>query len=865
MAQDEFDAALQRRRQAAAADPFDEALQRRRAKVEAKPQAPARKEVSPAQRAFAMKTGVDPVTLRSGSTAPLMNVLSGIPLAEEAAGIVAGLRGSRMAPGGVMAPVFNPAAYQQGRQAAARKFREAEEETGGFEAAVQRAIPMAVATRGMSLLPMAGRTIAGEALRGFGAAGTGEGEAAPTLRERLGAATGTGAAAGGGIALVESALRVPGMLRAVGAPAARAIGRKFPNARDVIEGLSEGVASLAQRPLRAASTALQERAAPAMERYLPGIPEIGAGVRQLGEMIEPRDMTRILREAEQRLPGRPGAAPVGRLQQQAERATATAEAERMAAEAERMAAEQAAEAERIAAKQAAEVTTTIGKGRAARLTQASETATAASKAAQEQAEANSKAAAEQALGQIKSEAQAAVGGMRVMVRGTARRLQQTIRNTQLKEGKASYKLVRDMGAPPQPDIGLHLEILDDPQMRNLYGDVTRQLMREARNAPVGEGPMFRNIRVGNEDMTELTLEGMDLLRRRLLEPQFRKDPNVVGLSASAKREMLERVNRMEERFLAGYGNDAAAQTLKNAREPYREKFVLQQSILDGLSLGLAKTTRPGGVLAPDRRQLDEVVERVAKMTPEQRAAFQVGAKEWFDRAVQEMPEDALKIAQKFIGNEASRRRLALAYGDDAVATLQAFAPSAVATRTAAAGKAAEVSQASTLAEQLATRAERARALGVRAEQQAAERAEALSARALQQATERAQVVSPRVAQAAQEAEQAQFLAGVPFQQVLGGGQAAETFRTLLAPRIRPDVRTGVLGSLIQDEIRGMNPAQAIRYLESMQQNPAVMQEFGGSIRTLLQDLQRPGPVRTGAQRARVLLTGQGAGNLFTPR
>jgi hypothetical protein len=314
--------------------------------------------------------------------------------------------------------------------------------------------------------------------------------------------------------------------------------------------------------------------------------------------------------------------------------------------------------------------------------------------------------------------------------------------------------------------------------------------------------------------------------------------------------MLERVNRMEERFLAGYGDDAAAQTLKNAREPYREKFVLQQSILDGLSLGLAKTTRPGGVLAPDRRQLDEVVERVAEMTPEQRAAFQVGAKEWFDRVVQETPEDALKIAQKFIGNEASRRRLALAYGDGAVATLQAFAPSAVATRTAAAGKAAEVSQASTLAEQLATRAQRA---------------EALSARALQQATERAQVVSPRVAQAAQEAEQAQFLAGVPFEQVLGGGQAAETFRTLLAPRIRPDVRTGVLGSLIQDEIRGMNPAQAIRYLESMQQNPAVMQEFGGSIRTLLQDLQRPGPVRTGAQRARVLLTGQGAGNLFTPR
>jgi hypothetical protein len=778
---------------------------------------PARKSPSPSATAFALKTGVSPESLPEARMSPrVLNVLSGIPVATEVAGLI-----TKAVPGGM--------SYQQGRQAAARKFREAEKETGGFEAAVERAMPMAVATRGMSLLPMAASTVAGEAVRGVSEAGTGEGEEAPTIRERLGAAAGTGGVAGAGIAAVEGALRAPKVLR----PVARAIGRKFPNARDVVEGIGEGVASVAQRPLRAASTALQERA-PAVEAFMAqqGVPGAGAGVRRLAEMIEPRDMTRIMREAEQRLPGRPGAAPVGRLQQQAERATATAEAERMAA------------------KQAAEVTTTIGKGRAARLTQASETATAASKAAQEQAEANSKAAAEQALGQIKSEAQAAVGGMRVMVRGTARRLQQTIRNTQLKEGNASYKLVREMGAPPQPDVGLHLEILDDPQMRNLYGDVTRQMMREARNAPTGEGPMFRNIRVGNEDMTELTLEGMDLLRRRLLEPQFRKDPNVAGLSASAKREMLERVNRMEERFLAGYGDDAAAQTLKNAREPYREKFVLQQSILDGLSLGLAKTTRPGGVLAPDRRQLDEVVERVAEMTPEQRAAFQVGAKEWFDRVVQETPEDALKIAQKFIGNEASRRRLALAYGDGAVATLQAFAPSAVATRTAAAGKAAEVSQASTLAEQLATRAQRA---------------EALSARALQQATERAQVVSPRVAQAAQEAEQAQFLAGVPFEQVLGGGQAAETFRTLLAPRIRPDVRTGVLGSLIQDEIRGMNPAQAIRYLESMQQNPAVMQEFGGSIRTLLQDLQRPGPVRTGAQRARVLLTGQGAGNLFTPR
>jgi hypothetical protein len=169
---------------------------------------------------------------------------------------------------------------------------------------------------------------------------------------------------------------------------------------------------------------------------------------------------------------------------------------------------------------------------------------------------------------------------------------------------------------------------------------------------------------------------MDQMRRNIMSPQVRKGPDVVGLSRAQKAEAIETINRLEERYLAGFGSDAAANALRTARSAYREKFQILEAVQDGLNLGTAKAGKASGLLKQSSKELDEVIKRFGSMTPKQQAAFRVGAREWFDRFVQEFPDDALGLAKKF-SSEASQRRLALAYGDDAVEVLRQFAPDVI--------------------------------------------------------------------------------------------------------------------------------------------------------------------------------------------
>jgi hypothetical protein len=949
---------------------------------------PARKRPSPSATAFALKTGVSPESLPEARVSPrVLNVLSGIPLAEEAAGVVAGLM-----PGGMT--------YQQGRQAAARRFREAEQETGGLEAAVERAVPMAVATKGMSLLPMAGRTIAGEALRGFGAAGTGEGEAAPTLRERLGAATGTGAAAGGGIALVEGALRFPGALRALGAPAARAIGRKFPNARDVVEGIGEGAASLARRPLRAASTALQERA-PAVEAFMArqGVSGAGAGVRWLAEMIEPRDMTRILRQAEQALPGSPTGptaaslgADIGPLQAaetaaraslggarveaaQSQLATQRAQAARQqaaaaaesqvgavreagrtrvsaaqqqreaAAEAQRLAEEaaynrvqqqaQAGSAAIRGAKQQAEAITTRGAERQARLAAEQEALTPQLRAAKAASKQAAREAAEAELNALRSEAEQQVGGLVGGTRGTTSTMQDAIRARQKEVGEQTYAQVRAVPAPEVPPMDVYGDILSDPAMSSAFNQAVTRVEREA-------GQALPRLQIGEEAVPTIDLQVMDEMRRSIVD-RIPLGPNVTGLSASQRRALLNQIDNLEKRFLASYGDDAAAQALKTARGQYRQEFQRLEALRDGLGFGTVGTGKASGLITQSRKELDAFEKNLRAL--EGGDAFQqelaeltrAGARESFDRLMQRTPGGALGMARKLTETEEGRRKVALVFGEDGLNAMLAFSKEATGQRAkAAASKAA--AKAEEIVARLSGRAERLGALSSRAEQQAKARAaETVSTTrtAMQEALEqvkqqeRATVVPLRqatraarrtvgaeagqarmgVLQArqaarqgvtplreafeqargetfaarerrnalqaalvgateARQAAQAQSASAQKIGGALGGREQAQEFLATVAPNMSPAERQRmreVIGSVMQRKMMDMDPKQTMRYLETMRNNPLVKQEFGSDVEALLQSLQRPSPVRTGAQRARVLLTGQGTGNLFTPR
>jgi hypothetical protein len=426
-----------------------------------------------------------------------------------------------------------------------------------------------------------------------------------------------------------------------------------------------------------------------------------------------------------------------------------------------------------------------GASREAR-TQAKELQRSATKEAQQTALATreqAKTAAQDVLEQAKADAGEAVAGLRGMQpRGAAAKLQESVRARQLADGAESYKMVRAIGSPPTPDLKLHTEIINDPPVRRIYDDVNRELMEEARNAAPGEGPIFRKIRVGDEDITELTLESMDRLRRRLLDPQYRKDPNVVGLSASQRNAIVKKANRMEEQFLAGYGDGAAAQALRNFRGPYREGFSILIPIADGLNLGAARAGRASGVLTQSTKELDRVADRVAKMTDEQREAFRVGAREWFDRFVQESPDNALSVAKRF-SSEASQRRLALAYGDDAVEVLRQFAPDVIGQqRKAAAARVREegrqvvqgiMERAGRGATALEARAARASALAERAKTQGATRAEQLVAQREAEAA-RGVVSAPtagRATRAVELAQRAEGQSALRSQQILGQREA----------------------------------------------------------------------------------------------
>lgn len=719
----------------------------------------------------------------------------------------------------------------------------------------------------------------------------------------LGSAIGQGAISGAGAAEGDITDRLTGA----------AIGGTAGAALPYVGGKAVRLLTPAARQIGEAAQAGYDVTRRGMANLLEGTP-----MQRVGRAIEPTDITRIQREATV-LPGsvtgptaammpggneavaqavRQAEAAAAQAQQQVKSARlATSQAKQARAQAlEEVGTEEGARValgrQRLRALGAqAEETERIGKGRR-------ETLTATAKAAEEEAKQlqresaaqlretaaatrqQAKLAAEDVLTQARTEATEAIGTMRgTQPRGTAKRLQETVRSRQTREAQGHYAAVRQLGAPPEPDPGIYKEIAENATLSNALEGAVESLQRETRNLPPGAAmPSMRTVLVDSVEFPEITLEMMDRLRRKVMEPQMRKGPNVVGLSRSQKAEALETINRLEERYLAGFGSDEAAEALRTARSAYRERFQILEAVQDGLNLGSAKAGKASGLLTQSRKELDEVATRVENMTPKQQAAFRVGAREWFDRVIQENPADALKIAQKF-SSEASQRRLALAYGDDAVESLRAFAPDVVGKRQAAA--AAKVREEGTqLAQQIArrgeeaatpltARAERARALAERARAQGQERAQALREEArtemegrvqagqlrlaqtqraagapVQQAREAQRAAEEQAAQLAEQLTQARIarsqakaLPVGDLERALGPSTAQQTFLQRTLPQMSPEQRTQavqVLGSNVQRRLQdlarqGESPERILREINLLKQNDAVRTLFGPQI------------------------------------
>jgi chromosome segregation protein len=705
----------------------------------------------------------------------------------------------------------------------------------------------------------------------------------------LGSAIGQGAISGAGAAEGDITDRLTGA----------AIGGTAGAALPYVGGKAVRLLTPAARQIGEAAQAGYDVTRRGMANLLEGTP-----MQRVGRMIEPTDITRIQRESTT-LPGSVTGPTVATMEGGTEAARTAKTQATVAAEQGKLRAQQATAARRKAeeearqmvgqvkqeesealraAKQQAGAIKAQGKSRSERLSEVAKTAEAEAKAIQRGATAElkqtatatreqAKIAAQTALDEARTEAAGAVATLRgTQPRGAAKVLQDTIRKRQLQEAKGHYAAVRAFGAPPEPDPGLYKEIANNGTLRSALDDAVEALKKESENLIPGEPtPLMRSVFVNAQEFPELTLEMMDQMRRKIVEQQMRKGPNVVGLSRSQKKEALDTINRLEERYLAGFGSDDAAQALQTARSQYREKFQILEAVQDGLNLGTVKAGKASGLLTQSRKELDEVTQRVADMTDDQRAAFQVGAREWFDRLVQEQPDNALAIAKKF-SSEASQRRLALAYGDDAVDTLRQFAPDVIGKRQAAA--AAKVrEEGAQLAKQitgraeaavapLQSRAERAAALAERAQAQKGTRAEQIlgqrQAEASRRLTETQRTTGAQVSAARTQAAQAQEEAGqlaasltqarvaaaqakdIPFADLgraLGTSTQQQTFLQRLLPQMTEPQRAQaveVLGSNVQRRLQdlarqGESPERILREINLLKQNDAVRALFGPQI------------------------------------
>jgi len=455
--------------------------------------------------------------------------------------------------------------------------------------------------------------------------------------------------------------------------------------------------------------------------------------------------------------------------------------------------EQAA-ATRAAGVSRAQALKQAGKEASSTASQLEREASDAAKRALSEGREAAKAAAEDVIDRAKTEAGQTIQGLRgQQPRGAAKDLQKTIRDSQTGEAVGHYEAIKKIGAPVEPDPEVYREIFDSPALRDAFNSAEGTLQKEMRNtlpnAPI-RAPR-RSLTIDGAEVPELTLEKLDIMRRKILEPQVRKGENVVGLSRSQKKEAFDTINRLEERYLAGFGTDEAAEALRTARTAYRDKFLQLEAVQEGLNLGTVKAGKASGILAQSRKELDEVVKRVDSMTDEQKIGFQTGAREWFDRLVQENPRGALAFAQKF-SSEASQRRLALTFGDEAVDRLRQFAPEVLAGQTKAAAAAAR-EEAAALATQitqrgqeavapLAERATRAQSLAERATAQGKERA----ASALQQRElEKARRIGETAASAQQRIDRLKSLSSRAKEQSKGKAeQLVEQGRTSAIDRFR---------------------------------------------------------------------------------
>lgn len=627
-------------------------------------------------------------------------------------------------------------------------------------------------------------------------------------------AAGKRIAGGAGVAAMEAKAREgmsdqelsPLGAAAVAAGLTGALEAGFPIVGATMRGISRipGVQKMATTIAGPATEAITQARRGISDYLAPRFP-------QVAQAIEPSDVTKMQRIASEELPGGMTAEAVGESARKAEKA---------------------AEAVGAALKTAEE-----------KVSMATERAAARGKRVISIGKEQAKRDAQRILDDAEGQAQNLIGGIRGETPNTSA-IQDAVRSFQLAEGRTSYDLVRKIGRPPEPDPEVYREMLRDPALRNAYQLAADTIREEAQNLAPGKAVRegLSSIRIDGGEVPELSLEMFDQIRRKIMESARTKE-GTTGLSLQAQRAAMKQINRLEDRFLAGYGKDEAAMAIKNARAQYRARFEQLEALQDGLSIGMAKAGKAAKVVGKNRMELDEFVRRAESYQGASKEMFKAGAAKWFDNLVTEgLGDDAVKFLRNATKSEGALRRLRLVFDDETIAKMQQFAS---APSVAEKAREATTTRAGDIAGRVLARGQEQAA-------KATSEAQSLAAQLSEQRNRAAELLNTsRRAQLVQQA-----LGDTPEAM-----RAQDTFMGTVMGRLgEQGQRTmqDVAGSDIQRLLTGLTPAEARKRIQVLQQNPVARRLAGSQLDALLARTEQRqslvGPIRAA-------VIGQAAGRM----
>jgi len=692
-------------------------------------------------------------------------------------------------------------------------------------------VPMAVpALRATGFLPNVALAAGQGAVRGASQASVNDGNVAE-------GAMGGAAAEGGTAAALLTALGLAGK----GGQLAVNLASKTRRGAYI----ADKTIDFAKKGYDAAARAVSDRlAGPLAEGVRPVLPGIAAALEAAGKFVEPRDIRTISRVAGQELPGGTSGMVPKAVQERAAQAQAEA---------------QAAKAAQSAFGQQTEELTGAATTRAGKL----------AKRAKSEAEVSADALTKE----LQAKASAKVGKLATPAEKVDA-MQASLREAQTALGNEHYPQLQNVAPLENAPIKLYQVIDADTDLQrgfqfaaNKQADrlMTKSakgvsLFEEIPQAPVPTYSMSARSASGEivqREVPALDLEKMDYMRRYIKDNTGKAGET--GISADRARALNSKINDMEEEFLSAYPEKVRTM-LKTARQTYRQKFAELEALHDGMTL-MSHTSGAGepSLLSLNDKDLTELIKRIAGMSKEEKAAFQAGGKTAISNYLQEVSDQgsdaAVRAASKLVGSPAARRRVSLVYGNPVVNELKSVSRQAVEQATGAI--AAKGERLADLAVEQGTR---------QAQQIAQQRGP--EAQRLADVLAKRQVTAGRLGDIAKRTQQ--------FEQALGsdvnapqaflqmGGAPAGGAPQRWAGESRATLRN-VGGSIVQREIAGMTPSQALSRLRELQQNPAAVAIFGRELEQTIARLSGPSNMGTLAKTLGAQLAGRTGGALFGGR